>query len=151
MPKQITKSSDYKNLLSEIWNIILDAKKKIVSSINTTLTITYWNIWKYIVEFEQNWEKRAKYWKELLKNISKYLTENFWKWYSVQNLERMRFFYSIFSKVNLNNSSSLMRKLLWTHIVKLLSIKKENERNFYIIKNHSSRFMTNANVCKLLW
>jgi hypothetical protein len=63
--KKIEKFSNYNNLLSEIWKIISDSKKKIISSINITLTITYWNIWRYIVEFEQDWEKRAEYWKEL--------------------------------------------------------------------------------------
>ncbi len=134
MTKEITTSTNYRNLLSEIWKIILDSKKKIISSINTTLTITYWNIWKYIVEFEQNWEKRAEYWKELLKNISKYLIQNFWKWYSVQNLEYMRKFYLLFPKLNFWNSQSLTRKLSWTHIVRLLSIRKDEERSFYIIE-----------------
>ena len=44
MQKQITISSDYKKLLSEIWDIILDAKKIIVSSINTTFCERIWVI-----------------------------------------------------------------------------------------------------------
>ena len=126
--------SNYNNLISEIWNIISNSKQKVISSINTVLVETYWNIWKYIVEYEQKWEKRAEYWKELLKNISKDLTNEFWKGFSVQNIEFMRKFYISFSDLDFWNSQSLIRNLSWTHIVRLLSVRDENERSFYIIE-----------------
>ena len=131
MSKNIIKT-DYINLIKEIWKIISNNKKKVITSINTILTETYWNIWKYIVEYEQKWEERAEYWKWLLKNLSKDLTENFWRWFSTQNNERMRLFYTYFPITE--NSSSVMRNLSWTHIVRLLSVRDENERSFYIIE-----------------
>ena len=91
---------------------------------------TNWYIWKYIVEFEQWWKERAEYWKNILKNISKDLAWKLWKWYSVQNLEYMRKFYSIFSDTDFLKSQSLIRKLNWTHIIRLLSVKDIDERRF---------------------
>jgi len=127
-------NQNYKNLIQEIWKIISNNKKKLITSVNTILVETYWNIWMYIVEFEQKWKERAEYWKSLLKNLSKDLSEKFWKWYSVQNLELIRKFYSSFKKLNFLKSQSVIRKLSWTHIVRLLSVRDENERSFYIIE-----------------
>ncbi len=127
-------NNDYNKLIKWIWKIISKNKQKVISSVNTILVETYWNIWRHIVEYEQKWEKRAKYWKQLLKNISKDLTKEFWKSFSVQNLERMRYFYSCYPDIDFKKSSSPMRKLSWTHIVRLLSVKNKDERNFYIIE-----------------
>ncbi len=51
-----------------------------------------------IVEEEQNGNNRAAYGKELLKGLSKTLTEEFGRGYSVQNIERMRKFYLVYGK-----------------------------------------------------
>jgi hypothetical protein len=68
------------------------------------MVYTYFEIWKIIVEEEQGWKNRAEYWKNILKEVSKNLTTEFWKGFSVQNLERMRKFYQIYSK-----SSTVLR------------------------------------------
>ena len=41
------------------------------------MVITYWNIGKIIVEDESDGNSRAEYGKEILKNISEKLTEEF--------------------------------------------------------------------------
>lgn len=128
----ISSNNDYSMLIKEIWKIVSNNKQKAINLVNTILVETYFSIWKYIVEYEQKWEKRAEYWKELLKKLSKDLTKEFWKGFSVQNIERMRYFYTYFP--DFEKSSSLMRKLSWTHIVRLLSVRDENERSFYIIE-----------------
>lgn len=133
-------NNNYNNLIVEIWTIISNSKQKVITSINTVLIETYWNIWKYIVEFEQKWEERAEYWKSLLKNLSADLTQEFWKWYSVQNLELIRKFYSSFKDLDFWISQSLIRKLSWTHIVRLLSVRDENERSFYIIETSENNW-----------
>lgn len=50
-----------------------------------------------IVEEEQHGENRAAYGKQLLKELSAYLTSRFGKGYSAENLKLMRRFYSIYS------------------------------------------------------
>lgn len=70
------------------------------------MTITYFEIGKIIVEEEQNGKDRAEYGKQLLKNLSKQLTKEFGKGFSIRNLEQIRQFYIIYSK-----SESLTRIL----------------------------------------
>ena len=91
------------------------------------MVYTYYNIGRLIVENEQNGKEKAKYGKETLKKLSKELTSEFGKGFSVQNLDRMRVFYKIYSK-----SSTVSRKftLSWSHYVFLMR-KGEIERKFY--------------------
>ena len=99
-------------------------------------------------------KERAEYGKGLLKELSKALTEEFSKGFSVYNLERMRNFYLVFKDKTpiIKNSASLMQKsdneksatvmrksenlfqLSWTHYLKLLRIDNPEERNFYEIE-----------------
>lgn len=51
-----------------------------------------------IVEEEQNGQERAAYGKQIVKQLSKILTAEFGKGFSVRNLEQMRQFYLTFSK-----------------------------------------------------
>lgn len=126
-----------KKYLWLVWwleDLIKNSKNKVVQSVNSILVELNWNIWKYIVEFEQWWKERAEYWKWLLKNISKDLTEKFWNGYSVRSLERMRFFYLFLPKIDFQKSSSPMTILSWTHISRILNISDLNERSFYFIE-----------------
>ena len=134
------KNNDYISLIVDIWTIISNSKEKVTTSINTVLIETYWNIWKYIVEYEQKWKERAEYWKSLLKNLSKDLAEKYWKWYSERNLKYCRNFYNSFKNLNSQKRQSLIAKLSWTHIVRLLSVRNENERSFYIIETSENNW-----------
>lgn len=59
---------------------------------------TYFEIGKIIVEEEQEGKDRAEYGKQILSGLSKALTKEFGKGFSVKNLERMRSFYLIYGK-----------------------------------------------------
>lgn len=69
-----------------------------------------------------------------MKNLSADLTEKFWKWYSERNLKYCRNFYNSFKNLGSQKRQSVIAKLSWTHIVRLLSVRDENERSFYIIE-----------------
>ena len=102
---------------------------------NYTLVTTYWTIGKLIVE-AQGGEKYAKYGNELIKKWSISLTEVYGKGYDYTNLSRFRKFYLCFPILG-----AVRQYLSWTHIRKLLPIKNENKRNYYInlcIENHLS-------------
>ena len=102
---------------------------------NYSLVETYWNVGRLIVE-AQGGSSRAKYGNELIKKWSVKLTELYGKGYNSTNLKRFRQFYLCFEK-----SAAVRHQLTWTHIRRLLPIKDENKRNFYInlcIKNHLS-------------
>ena len=104
---------------------------------NSETLLTYWNVGKLIVE-AQGGEKRAKYGDGLIKEWGNKLSEKYGKGYNSRNLERMRKLYILYPI-----SSSLRSELTWTHYRTILSIKNENERNYYInqilLNNLSSR------------
>jgi hypothetical protein len=66
----------------------------VAKNTNATMVFTYFHIGKLLVEEWQQGEKRADYGK----NVSANLTEKLGKGYSVQNLERMRNFFLLYSK-----------------------------------------------------
>ena len=108
---------------------------------NNDLVTTYWRIGKILME-AQGGEKRAKYGNELIKKWSIELTNKYGKGYDYTNLSRFRNFYIQFPILG------PVAQLSWTNIIKILPIKDENKRNYYInlcIKNNlSKRELTDA-------
>ena len=135
-----SKSTDtqYDLLIQQISSLVHNAKKQVATTIDSVLVETYWNIGKYIVEFEQDGSARAKYGDRLLVNLSNDLTAQLGKGYSKSNLFNMRLFYIQFPIFQ-----AVPGKLSWTHLVEIVRIDNELERNFYLAEaingNWSSR------------
>ena len=120
------------NFYDEIKELLQNAKNRVYITINTTMTQTYWQIGKRIVEQEQDGNSRAIYGKALLKNLSIELTKEFGKGYSEDNLKNMRLFYKAFSK---SETLSHKFKLSWSHYIFLSRISNKDERDFYEIES----------------
>lgn len=120
------------NIYQEIKELLYSAKNRVYQTINTTMTQTYFQIGKRIVEEEQGGETRAEYGSALLKNLSSELIKEFGKGYSEQNLKNMRQFYLIYQK---RQTVSSEFKLSWSHYIFLTRIENINERNFYEIES----------------
>ncbi|PRM87859.1 hypothetical protein CJ671_09700 [Aliarcobacter cryaerophilus] len=120
------------NFYQEIKELLYSAKNRVYQTINITMTQTYFQIGKRIVEEEQGGESRAEYGKSLLKLLSVQLSNEFGKGFSVDNLENMRRFYLAFQK-----SETVSRKfeLSWSHYIFLTRIENIDERNFYEIES----------------
>jgi len=135
-----------KAIISNIKELLENSRKKILQSVNTTMVYTYFEIGRIIVEDEQWWEEKAKYWENILKNISIELSKEFWKGFSVQNLENMRNFYLVYENPRQCLWNWIKEKdkfsLSWSHYVFLIRLD-EKERNFYekeaILNNWSLR------------
>lgn len=127
MENEIIKSSEYKILVSQIAEALNAGRQKAASAVNSLLVETYWNIGKYIVEFEQNGKLRAEYGEALLSNLSKDLTLLFGKGFSRSNLTYMRKLYISFQKCE-----TLSHKLTWSHYFEILKADSELEINFYV-------------------
>ena len=121
-----------KDVYAEISSLLKEARKNIVSNINTTMTKTYFLIGKRIVEEEQNGNERATYGKNLIKNLSKKLTNEFGKGFSERNIEQMRKFYKTYS---IPQTVSAEFKLSWSHYLILMRMENIEERNFYEIES----------------
>ena len=132
--------------LEKVGNILSQAKHNIKTAVNLSMVYTYYEIGRMIVEEEQNGEHRAEYGQYILKNLSAYLTENFGKGYSQDNLKLMRKFYTIYSHDSIGEtlfpqsknlpSTETGRKfyLSWSHYLKLMRIDNVDERHFYEIE-----------------
>lgn len=120
------------NFYKEIKELLYSAKSKVYQTINTTMTQTYFQIGKRIVEEEQGGVTRAEYGSALLKNLSNELIKEFGKGYSEQNLKNMRQFYLIYQK---RQTVSSEFKLSWSHYIFLTRIENIDERNFYEIES----------------
>ena len=140
-------------LFHSIKQLIENAKIQITRNVNTTITITYYEIGRMIVEHEQNGKYRADYAKKILIQLSEQITREFGKGYSPTNLEYIRKFYKIYSnripQSVVGKSQKQERKaipqsvieefktpfaLSWTHYIQLLKIENDDERNFYEIE-----------------
>ena len=123
---QISSNEMLNTLISNIEQTVAIAKEKLATSVNTTITETYWQIGKYIVETEQDGKIKAAYGKKLLTTLSHELTLRLGKGYSRPNLNNMRKFYLKYPKCQ-----TVSDKLSWSHICELIKLDDDLERSFY--------------------
>lgn len=81
------------SIVNQIKDLLNASRQSVASHINTTLLQTYWQIGKLICEYEQAEPSRAEYGKQTLKSLSKELTAEFGRGFSVSNIQFMRRFY----------------------------------------------------------
>ena len=115
-----------KKLFKSISDLIEEARSFAAKQVNTVLVFTYYKIGKRIVEHEQGGEETAVYAQETLKSLSRQLTKEYGKGYSVDNLEKFRKFFiiyrtkiseSVIRKYYKQSFASFQKqfKLSWTH------------------------------------
>ena len=113
-------------LISEIKSILHTARSNVAREVNNELLISYWKIGEIIVRYEQNDSIRAVYGEKTLKQLSKVLTDEFGKGFSVSNIQFMRRFYQ---EYEIQQTVSV--ELSWSHYCELLSISDKDKRSFY--------------------
>jgi predicted nuclease of restriction endonuclease-like (RecB) superfamily len=116
----------YQQLVQHISETYTRTQVDMVRVLCQQLVNTYWNIGRYIVEFEQAGKERAEYGQGLLENLSRDLALRHGKGFSLSNMKRMRQFYLTYPK-----GATTSHLLSWSHYVELLKIDDELERNFY--------------------
>jgi len=121
---EMTLTSDY---VSDISNILHQAKNYVKNSVNTAMVQAYWLIGKRIVMQEQSGKDRAEYGKQIIENLSSVLTKEFGKGFGKTNLKYFRQFYTMFPI-----GHALRGELSWTHYRMLLHVENEQARNFYL-------------------
>lgn len=113
-------------MIREIQSILDNARSKVARQVNRELLDTYWNIGRIICEYEQSAPERADYGKQTLKELSKELTREFGKGFSVSNMQFMRRFYQTYQI-----QQTVSVQLSWSHYCELLSISDSDKRSFY--------------------
>jgi hypothetical protein len=79
-------NNQYKTLIDQIGEILTAGRQRAVQSVNTILVLIYWEIGRYIVEFEQQGNERAEYGSKLFEQLSKDLSLSYGKGFSRSNL-----------------------------------------------------------------
>ncbi len=121
---------------NEIKNILNIARNKVYKTANFVMVEAYWNIGKSIIE-EQGGNEKAEYGAGLIKELSKQMTQDFGKGFTVTNLKYMRQFYLMFP-----NSHALRDELSWTHYRLLIKVENDNAREFYMQEAAKSQWST---------
>ena len=121
---------------NEIKNILNIARNKVYKTANFVMVEAYWNIGKSIIE-EQGGNEKAEYGAGLIKELSKQMTQDFGKGFTVTNLKYMRQFYLMFP-----NSHALRDELSWTHYRLLIKVENDNARDFYMQEAAKSQWST---------
>ena len=144
-------------LANRIETLVVEARKKITSTVNVAMVYTNYEIGRYIIEDEQGGKIRAEYGKGVLNAVSARLTARLGKGWSVENLTAMRKFYVLYSKtvtsgyeiqetevqttdleIQGENRNQRLRNhqfvLPWTHYLILTHVSDPEARSFYEIE-----------------
>lgn len=129
---------EYRNLVSNIKELIDSARAKVAAKVNTIIVQTYWHVGEYIVNYEQNGKSQAEYGKRVMDMLSRDLTMQYGRGFSRSNVYTFRQFYLAYPKIQ-----TLSGQLSWSHYIELLKCSDELERSFYekqsVMENWSCR------------
>lgn len=115
-------------VLSDLRQLIGDARQRVAQAVNGALTLTYWRIGKRLLA-ENLTEGRGEYGRQILASLSQELVAEFGKGFSYSSLTRMVRFAELFPDEPI--VASLIQQLTWTHILALLPVKDPLAREFY--------------------
>lgn len=135
------------SFLENVSEVLAQARKNAKTAVNLAMVYAYYEIGRMIVEEEQHGQNRAAYGKQILQELSKYLSEKYGKGYSAENLKLMRRFYNVYLHDQIGETVFTQFKnlpavsngrkfyLSWSHYLKLMRIDNIDERHFYEIES----------------
>ena len=148
-------NADDAQFISDIKAIVYTAKQKAYQAADIYQVVSNWLVGRRIVEQEQHGKERAQYGKHIVELASEALTAEFGKGYSVVNIKSFRKFYLTFNNLLIGQTASaqsgngltikgqsvsaelelakmLPSNLSWSHYERLMRIKNEDERDWYM-------------------
>lgn len=148
-------NADDAQFISDIKAIVYTAKQKAYQAADLFQVAANWLVGRRIVEQEQHGQERAQYGKHIVELASETLTAEFGKGYSVVNIKSFRKFYLTFNNLLIGQTPSaqfengltikgqtvsaelelakmLPSNLSWSHYERLMRIKNEDERDWYM-------------------
>ena len=92
-PVEATTNGAYQALVGGIADVIDDARRAAVRSVNTAMTAAYWLVGRHIVEFEQGGKDRGDYGRAVVERLGTDLSVRYGRGFSARSLWQMRAFY----------------------------------------------------------
>ncbi len=152
--------NSYQKALSDIKQLVRQARYVSARSVNVIMTAVYWEIGRRIVLVEQKGKQRADYGKKLIKKLAKDLTKSCGRGFGIRNLKNFRKFYLTYITFQKGQTLSALFKtkqkfqtlseksddllkrqeklslnakfsLPWSAYVRLISVQDKTARKFY--------------------
>ncbi|MFN9747915.1 MAG: PDDEXK nuclease domain-containing protein [Burkholderiales bacterium] len=115
-------------LLSELRNLIEQARQHVAQTANSTLTLLYWKVGQRIGR-EILRGQRAEYGEQIVSTLSTQLVLEYGRGFGLRSLRRMVQFSEAFPDEQM--VATLSQELSWSHFVEILPLKKPLEREYY--------------------
>lgn len=119
------------DLLTDVRTIIDGARRYAYSAVNLALVQRNWLLGKRISEEELKGAERADYGLELIKTLSRQLTEEYGKGFSRTDLYWYVRFFKAFPEIFASLSKISVPTLSWTHFRTLLQVEDSVAREWY--------------------
>lgn len=129
--------ADYEIVLADVAGLLESAHREAARSVNATMTATYWQIGRRLVEIEQAGRTQAMYGEQIVERLSHDLTERFGRGFGQRNLFQMPAFYLSYADADcsgkvqaLSAQSGRVEQFLLprSHYVRLLAAEKPKAR-----------------------
>ena len=116
--------------VTDIRQIINDARANAVRSVDFCRVQMYWHLGKRILEEEQQGKARADYGTYLIRNLAKAIEPEYGSGFGVRQLEQARQFYRIYPIAN-----TLRSQLNWSQYRRLIQIEDPDKREYYELES----------------
>lgn len=122
------KPTKSKALLSDLRQLIAEARRDVARQVNSALVLLYWRVGKRIRQDVLK-EKRADYGGQIVSALGRQLEAEFGQGFSEKSLWHMIRFAEIFPDEKI--LSALRRELSWTHFKQIIYLDDDLKRDFY--------------------
>ena len=119
------------NILKDMCGIIESSRQAAYQAVNTSLVQRNWLIGYRIAEEELQGEVRSEYGLQIIKRLSKELTELYGKGYDRSNLYHCLRFYKMFPGIVDTVCRQSTNLLSWSHYRALLQVEDKDARTWY--------------------
>jgi len=117
-------ANTYHQLIESIDQLLKQGRQQAAIAVNYHIVHTYWEIGRYIVEYEQQGKAKAEYGSGLLIQLSKDLSNRYGKGFSKSNIYNFRKLFLGFEKFQTVSGEFIISKLFKK--IQTLSVQFEN-------------------------
>ena len=134
----IDKGLPTQSLISDLRQIVEQCRNRVALNVNAELTMMYWHIGERINR-DVLGNQRAEYGKQIVSSVSRQLQEDFnSKGFASRNIHRMMQFAQQFPDIKI--VTTLSAQITWSHVVEVLSLSDDVQREFYLTLAASERW-----------